>query len=61
MTVELLGADESQPGVRELVQATLDLVRGLGPGQHDQRRHPPSATGSSTSGRTTLDTALERR
>jgi AcrR family transcriptional regulator len=30
MTVELLGADESQPGVRELVQATLDLVRGLG-------------------------------
>jgi AcrR family transcriptional regulator len=30
LTVELLGADESQPGVRELVQATLDLVRGLG-------------------------------
>ena len=30
MTVELLGADESEPGVRELVQATLDLVRGLG-------------------------------
>ncbi|HEY3530488.1 MAG TPA: TetR family transcriptional regulator [Nocardioides sp.] len=30
MTVELLGADESTPGVRELVQATLDLVRGLG-------------------------------
>lgn len=30
MTVELLGADESVPGVRELVQATLDLVRGLG-------------------------------
>ena len=30
MTVDLLGADESQPGVRELVQATLDLVRGLG-------------------------------
>ena len=29
-TVELLGFDESQPGVRELVQATLDLVRGLG-------------------------------
>jgi len=29
-TVELLGVDESQPGVRELVQATLDLVRGLG-------------------------------
>jgi AcrR family transcriptional regulator len=29
-TVELLGVDESQPGTRELVQATLDLVRGLG-------------------------------
>lgn len=28
--VELLGADESVPGVRELVQATLDLARGLG-------------------------------
>jgi hypothetical protein len=30
MTVELLGVDESRTGVRELVQATLDLVRGLG-------------------------------
>jgi AcrR family transcriptional regulator len=30
MTVELLGADESKPRVRQLVQATLDLVRGLG-------------------------------
>jgi len=30
LTVEALGADESLPGVRELVQATLDLVRGLG-------------------------------
>jgi len=30
LTVELLGADESAPGARELVQATLDLVRGLG-------------------------------
>ncbi len=30
MTVELLGVDESGPGARELVQATLDLVRGLG-------------------------------
>ncbi|WP_338068622.1 TetR/AcrR family transcriptional regulator [Nocardioides iriomotensis] len=28
--VELLGVDEARPGVRELVQATLDLVRGLG-------------------------------
>ncbi|XVQ14443.1 TetR/AcrR family transcriptional regulator [Spirillospora sp. CA-255316] len=30
LTVEALGADESVPGVRESVQATLDLVRGLG-------------------------------
>jgi AcrR family transcriptional regulator len=29
-TVEALGIDESLPGNRELVQATLDLVRGLG-------------------------------
>lgn len=30
LTVVALGADETKPGVRELVQATLDLVRGLG-------------------------------
>jgi AcrR family transcriptional regulator len=30
LTVELLGLDESRPGNRELAQATLDLVRGLG-------------------------------
>jgi len=30
LAVEMLGADESRPGVRELVQATLDLLRGLG-------------------------------
>ncbi len=29
-TVDLLGVDESVAGMRELVQATLDLVRGLG-------------------------------
>lgn len=29
ITVQALGADESQAGVRELVQASLDLVRGL--------------------------------
>ncbi len=29
-TVEALGVDESVPGQRELVQATLDLLRGLG-------------------------------
>ncbi len=30
LVVDVLGADEARPGVRELVQATLDLVRGLG-------------------------------
>lgn len=30
VAVELLDVDESQPGARELVQATLDLIRGLG-------------------------------
>jgi AcrR family transcriptional regulator len=30
LTVELIGADERAPGVREAVQATLDLLRGLG-------------------------------
>ncbi|GLZ39012.1 TetR/AcrR family transcriptional regulator [Actinokineospora sp. NBRC 105648] len=30
LTVEALGADESRAGVREAVQATLDLARGLG-------------------------------
>jgi AcrR family transcriptional regulator len=30
LTVDVLGADESRPGVREAVQATLDLLRGLG-------------------------------
>ena len=30
LTVAALGVDESRSGVRELVQATLDLVRGLG-------------------------------
>ena len=30
IAVAALGADEERPGVRELVQATLDLVRGLG-------------------------------
>jgi AcrR family transcriptional regulator len=30
VTVDLLGADERTPGVREAVQATLDLLRGLG-------------------------------
>jgi AcrR family transcriptional regulator len=30
LAVSLLGADESRPGVRQAVQATLDLLRGLG-------------------------------
>lgn len=30
LTVQLLDVDETRPGQRELVQATLDLVRGLG-------------------------------
>lgn len=30
ITVAALGADESVPGTRELIQATLDLIRGLG-------------------------------
>ena len=60
MTLDLLGADESQPGVRELVQATLDLVRGLGLANtisDDRRRR----TRILDEWATTLDTALERR
>ncbi|AIJ24129.1 TetR/AcrR family transcriptional regulator [Amycolatopsis methanolica] len=30
LAVDLLGVDEARPGVRELVQSTLDLARGLG-------------------------------
>jgi AcrR family transcriptional regulator len=30
MVLDLLGVDESRPGVREAVQATLDMGRGLG-------------------------------
>lgn len=30
LAVDLLGVDEEVPGTRELVQATLDLMRGLG-------------------------------
>ncbi|GAA3038847.1 TetR/AcrR family transcriptional regulator [Actinokineospora globicatena] len=30
LTVDALGVDEARPGVREAVQATLDLARGLG-------------------------------
>jgi AcrR family transcriptional regulator len=60
LTVELLGADESRPGVRELVQATLDLVRGLGLADtisDDRRRR----TRILDQWATALDDALERR
>ncbi|WP_344824166.1 TetR/AcrR family transcriptional regulator [Actinocorallia longicatena] len=30
LVVDALGADETKPGVRETIQATLDLARGLG-------------------------------
>jgi hypothetical protein len=30
VVVDLLGVDETVPGVRETVRATLDLARGLG-------------------------------
>ncbi|MEO3937044.1 TetR/AcrR family transcriptional regulator [Dermatophilaceae bacterium Soc4.6] len=30
VVLDLLGVDESEPGVRETVQATLDLARGIG-------------------------------
>lgn len=44
LTVQLLGADESLPGVRESIQATLDLARGLGLSNlltDDRRRREP--------------------
>ena len=44
VAVELLGADESEPGVREAIQATLDLARGLGLANllsDDRRRRAP--------------------
>ncbi len=60
MTLDLLGADESVPGVRELVQATLDLVRGLGLANtiSDDRRRRTRILDQWAK---TLDAALERR
>ena len=49
VVVDLLGVDEQVPGVRETVQATLDLARGLGPGEpaHRRQRAPrPASRGS---------------
>lgn len=47
LAVELLGADESVPGVRETVQATLDLARGLGLADvlHDDSRRRRAVLG----------------
>lgn len=57
LTVDLLGIDETVPGARELVQATLDLVRGLGLantlGDDTRRRRRILAQWAAT-----LDTAL---
>lgn len=60
VTVELLGVDESRPGVRELIQATLDMARGLGLANlltdDSARRERIVATWAAT-----LDEALHRR
>jgi AcrR family transcriptional regulator len=43
-TVQLLGVDDSVAGVRELIQATLDMARGLGLANlltDDRRRREP--------------------
>ena len=59
LTVELLDADESQPGIRALVQTTLDLVRGLGLANtisDDTRRRNRILDHWAA----TLDTAMER-
>ena len=58
LTVRLLDADETRPGVRELIQATLDLVRGLGLANtisDDRRRR----TRILDQWATTLDNALQ--
>lgn len=59
VTCELLRADESEPGVREAIQATLDLARGLGLANlltDDQRRR----TGVVRQWAAMLDVTLER-
>ncbi len=46
-TVQLLGVDDDDPGVRALIQATLDLARGLGLANlltDDRRRRGPIIT-----------------
>ena len=53
LAVTLLGADESRPGVRQTVQATLDLLRGLGRGQSAHRRHASAGMRCSPNGSAT--------
>lgn len=58
-TVRLLDADERVPGVRALIQATLDLARGLGLANlltDDRRRREPIVAEWAA----VLDGALER-
>lgn len=58
-TVQLLGVDESGPGVRALIQATLDMARGLGLANlltDDRRRRGPIIDAWAT----VLDGALQR-
>lgn len=59
-TVQLLGVDDGAPGVRALIQATLDMARGLGLANlltDDRRRREPIVAQWSA----VLDTALDRR
>jgi AcrR family transcriptional regulator len=63
IVVELLGVDERQPGMRETVQATLDLARGLGLANlltDDSRRRRRIAAQWARMLDTTVGTAQER-
>ena len=59
-TVQLLGVDEQEAGVRPLIQGILDMARGLGLanllGDDRQRSEPIIAQGAAL-----LDGALDRR
>ena len=50
VALELLGVDESVPGVREAVQATLDMARGLGLANLLSRRPAPACAGAAAVG-----------
>jgi AcrR family transcriptional regulator len=60
VVVELLDAEESEPGVREAIQATLDLARGLGLATllSDDRRRREAIVAYWV---TTLESALTQR